>query len=155
MAESALPRFLADEMVGRLARYLRFLGCDTEYVRDQADESIAQQAEREHRVLLTRDRQLATRTDSAFLLTSPAIEEQVRAVLIRFPQIPHDVSFARCGRCNGRLAPADALESGRGGPAPAAARQYVCERCGQRFWEGSHTRQVQERVHRWLARVPE
>src|SRR5215813_9221277 len=54
---------LADRMLGKLARMLRMVGQDVEYMREGEPLEIARRAEREGRVLLTRDKRLATRKD--------------------------------------------------------------------------------------------
>ena len=48
------PRFVIDNHLGRLAIYLRILGFDSLYRNDYQDEELAQVAEAELRVLLTR-----------------------------------------------------------------------------------------------------
>jgi len=55
------PRFLADEMLGSLARWLRIMGYDTEYARGMSDSDILARSRVEGRIVLTRDRQLAER----------------------------------------------------------------------------------------------
>ncbi len=128
-------RFIADEMLGRLARYLRILGYDTEYARDTDDEAIRARADSERRILLTRDRELARRTPGAILLRSPRLAEQLAEVRRRLPRIGFAPRFDRCTVCNGELAPAEGEERGS---------IYACRRCGQRYWEGSHTRRIRE-----------
>ena len=51
-------RFLADAHLGALARRLRMLGFDTLWHNDLGDGPLARLAVAEHRILLTRDRQL-------------------------------------------------------------------------------------------------
>ncbi len=134
-------RFLADEMLGRLARYLRFLGYDTEYVREADDDAIRTRAEEEHRILLTRDRALAKRTPNAILLTSPMIREQLIEVREHVPGIVLAPRFDRCTVCNGELAQVPAVTA----PGPevrGSGPVYECRRCGHRYWEGSHTREI-------------
>ncbi|HPC00814.1 MAG TPA: DUF5615 family PIN-like protein, partial [Syntrophales bacterium] len=52
----AVPRFLCDVHLGRLARWLRLLGFDTLYRRDLEDGEIVRAARKEGRIVLTRDR---------------------------------------------------------------------------------------------------
>src|SRR5688572_28120635 len=52
------PRFAADAMLGRLARWLRVLGFDTSYDTELADPVLVRIANEEGRILLTRDRHL-------------------------------------------------------------------------------------------------
>ncbi len=147
-------RWLADEMVGRLARYLRFLGYDVEYVRGLVDRKILERARDEDRLLLTRDVQLAQRAGPrAIRLRSPELEEQLREVWHAHPTLRRTVAFVRCSECNGPLQHAD-----RSTPTPprgvperiwgSTEEVYVCSRCGQAFWEGSHTREIRKTVER-------
>src|SRR5580658_184832 len=66
--DSLPARWWADEMLGRLARYLRMVGLDTAYVPGLTDDEVVRRAGAEGRTLLTRDRQLARRVPGAFLV---------------------------------------------------------------------------------------
>ena len=151
----ASPRFLADEMVGRLARYLRFVGCDTLYARGWADERLIEVARREDRIILTRDRGLAARAPRSLLLTDVGIEAQWKAVTSNFPDVPRTPQFVRCSLCNGRLV---AYRWAAGDPRPegvpwerveAGLALYRCEECGHLYWPGSHTAQLAATLQRW------
>ena len=48
------PRFLADRMVGTLAKWLRILGYDTVYMPQVSPASVKREARRQGRILLTR-----------------------------------------------------------------------------------------------------
>jgi uncharacterized protein len=151
----ATPRWLADEMVGRLARYLRFTGCDTAYARGVSDDRIVAWAATEDRVVLTRDRALARGAPRALLLESPSVRDQWRAVARAFPGLPRDVAFLRCTLCNGELAaesppPSAASVPNRSSEVPGPSRpRFRCRACGHVYWEGSHTAQVRERLREW------
>ena len=56
-------RFFADAMVGRLAKWLRILGCDVAYAPEISDREIAERGRREGRVILTRDTLLIRRRE--------------------------------------------------------------------------------------------
>ena len=131
-------------MLGRLARYLRFMGHDTAYAQSRSDAEIAAWAVRDARTLLTRDRALAHRVAGALLLASPALADQLRAVRAAYPDLDYRVRFTRCTRCNGSLAP---LSPDPGAPAPAGVpvsrwttgqALFRCAECGHVYWEGSH-----------------
>lgn len=153
--EVTVPPWLADEMVGRLARYLRFVGCDTVYARGMSDPEIVALATREDRVVLTRDRTLARRAPRALLLTSSSLREQWRAVRAAFPEVPAHVAFERCTECNGLLRLADlppAADRGPGVPwdrVRAGMPLYRCGSCGHYYWEGSHTAEIRARLAAW------
>ncbi len=149
------PRWLADEMVGRLARYLRFVGCDTVYARGWDDGRIVAEARRDGRVVVTRDRALAARSDRALLLTSPAIADQWRAVRRAYPEVPREPSFARCGECNGVLRPfLPGPETPRAVGIPwervdRGLPLYRCLDCGHSYWEGTHSEHLRSRLSAW------
>jgi uncharacterized protein len=151
------PRWLVDEMLGRLARYLRFLGYDTEYVRNAADDEIIRRAQAERRRVVTRDRGLAARSPGSILLRRTDIAGQVAELGEAFPDFRREVRFDRCSVCNGRLTPVEKVPptSGRGTGLPPEVRSgrvqlYSCTHCGHLYWEGSHTRSVRARITRWL-----
>jgi Uncharacterized conserved protein len=56
-------RFIADSMLGKLAKWLRLAGVDVEYNRDISDDTLVRRALSEDRVILTRDRFIAKRKD--------------------------------------------------------------------------------------------
>lgn len=149
----APPRWLVDEMLGRLARYLRFVGCDTVYARGSTDDDLLARARREGRVLLTRDRQLSHRGPNAFLIESPHLADQWRAVRATWPTVPTEPSFDRCSHCNGLLE-VRAPEGLSSSLVPPKVRDgnvavYGCRDCGHLYWVGSHTRRIRERIHAW------
>lgn len=152
MAEET--RWIADEMVGKLARYLRFLGYDVVYAHGMRDGQILELSRNEQRVILTRDELLATRARSlGVLLRSLDVEGQLREVGRAFPSLRKEVQFTRCSLCNGRLVPAD-----RSTPAPpkgvpldvwTTTREVsVCPLCGHAFWEGTHTEEIRQALLR-------
>jgi uncharacterized protein len=156
-ADVARPRLLADEMVGRLARYLRMLGCDTLYAHGWSDDEIVARARDDGRTVLTRDRALSSRVESAVLLRSSALPEQLRQVVAAIPDLPRTVSFERCTVCNGPLRP-------RAGPpgdpapihprGPPAGPVFECTDCGHAYWEGTHTAAVRQHFAEWVGGVP-
>ena len=155
------PRWLVDEMLGRLARYLRFLGYDAEYVRGVDDEEIVARARREHRRLVTRDRVLSGQLPDAVLLTRTDIGGQMQELKSAVPDLRGTVRFDRCSLCNGRLAIRDELPPERAelDALPMEVRErrvalYACVQCGQLYWEGSHTRSVRKRIEQWFSATP-
>ncbi len=135
-------------MLGKLASYLRMCGHDAVYAGDRgvtADDRLATLARREGRRLLTRDRQLAARTDDGLLVESTAIDAQLRELRAAGVRLTLADEPARCGRCNGRVErpPADAE---RPEYVPAADPVWRCRDCDQWFWKGSHWEQVADRL---------
>ena len=151
------PRWVADEMLGRLARYLRIFGHDVEYVRGLEDEEVAERARSEGRVLVTRDRALARRVPGSLLLRSPWIGGQLREVRAAFPSACFEPRFDRCTRCNAPLERWSAPTSGQWPEELPVERVrqglavFCCPACGQRYWEGSHAERIRREVATWLS----
>src|SRR5207237_10151102 len=79
----AEPAFIADVMVGKLARWLRVLGFDVLYSNKYEDDEIIRISDAEGRLILTRDVALAAsrpKTQSLFI-ESGDYKEQVRQVV--------------------------------------------------------------------------
>jgi uncharacterized protein with PIN domain len=153
---SVLPSsWWADEMLGRLARYLRIVGLDTTYEPGVDDEELLRRIAVEDRVLITRDRVLARRALGSALLTAVRIEDQWAELFARYPDLPIEPKFARCTICNGRLIELVRTELSPGpsevpvGVVRSALPLFNCETCGHVYWEGSHTDSVRRRLASW------
>lgn len=139
MAEAR--RFLADRMLGRLARVLRILGQDVEYVREGEPRVIAARARDEGRVLLTRDTRLAAQPlgDTLFLRSNYPFH-QAREVIAAFA-LPLEPNLRFCVEDNGLLAEV-ALDAVRDEVPPFVAatqpRLWRCPRCARVLWAGTH-----------------
>ncbi len=93
-------RFVADAMLGTLAKWLRILGYDTLFDASLNDHQLVRLARAENRVLLTRDRELARRRGlHALLVAGEHLDDQVRQVLTDLSLAP-DHAFSRCPVCN-------------------------------------------------------
>jgi len=142
-------RFIADMMLGRLARWLRLYGHDTLYGVEDDDE-IIRVALSEGRVILTRDSGLAERAKKlgaeAFLLRSNSLEGQVgelKRLGVEFKEL--FPANARCPKCNGPMRRASKEEVKGRVPAKVYEKYdefYVCEDCGQVYWPGRQWREM-------------
>ena len=137
-------RFLLDNHLGRLARYLRLLGFDALYFNDQADDAeLAQIAHDEGRILLSRDRGLLKRSlvTYGYCLRTKDSREQLTAVLHRYQLHDQIKPWSRCLRCNGRLHPI-AKENIIHRLEPKTKLYFhefqICGDCQQIYWKGSH-----------------
>ena len=155
LAAGEIPRFLADAMLGRLARWLRVVGLDATYDATSPDPALVRQAAAECRVLLTRDRRLVAelRPARALLVEADAPLEQLRHVVDHFALQPPTELFTRCLLCNAALRPATAEEQAV--LVPTAARALSgpvrrCPSCGRVYWHGSHARRMQAALRRVL-----
>lgn len=140
------PRFIADAMLGKLARWLRLLGYDTLYSQE-SDNLIAQRARSEERIVLTRDRGLAARRGfNVILLTATSLELQVAQVHANVAIPP---LTPRCVACNGTLSPIS-LELARPHIPPYIAATHSdfhqCQQCAKIFWRGTHWEGICRRI---------
>jgi uncharacterized protein with PIN domain len=144
-------RFVLDVHLGRLAGYLRLLGFDAAYSNDCADEALAGLAHAEHRLLLTRDRELLKRrlVEWGYWVRETRPHRQLVEVVRRFDLASLVRPFSRCGRCNGVLEPvAKASVAER---LPARTRDahdefHRCRACGQVYWRGSHVAAIERLI---------
>ncbi len=141
--QEAEPRFVIDGHLGRLAAYLRMLGLDSLYRNDYEDEELAQVAEEEERILLSRDRRLLMRKNikRGQLLRSLEPEEQFREVIGRQGLRKWIRPFQRCIRCNHLLEAVrkeEVLERLEPLTRLYFEEFHICPACGQVYWKGSH-----------------
>lgn len=146
-AEAPLPRFLADAHLGGLARRLRLLGFDTELARDAPDRGLADLADGDGRIVLSRDRELLKhrRVARGRYVRARTTEEQLREVVAHFGLREGIRPFSRCLACNALLRPAERGDiAGRLPPRVAAGQTEftLCTGCGRLYWPGSHWRRL-------------
>jgi uncharacterized protein with PIN domain len=150
-------RFAADRMLGKLARWLRFLGYDTTYSRDVSDDEFLAQAN-EGRILLTRNTRFKRKApkDSLIFITDDDPKVQLQEVMAMLHLRPEPKRlFTRCTICNEVLQPAE------GADVYGRVPEYVwmahdrfsrCHRCGKVYWEGSHLERSRKEIMRLLER---
>jgi uncharacterized protein with PIN domain len=135
-------RFVADVHLGTLARRLRLAGFDTLYDHEADDAVLAELADRQGRILLTRDVGLLMRRSVAhgYFIRETHPQRQLVEVLRRFD--PGDLQpFSRCLRCNGllRQVPKAAIAAAL---RPRTREHYhqfeMCTGCSRVYWKGSH-----------------
>jgi uncharacterized protein with PIN domain len=156
LAESDPPRFLADAMLGRLARWLRLLGFDTAWAAESPDAEVVRRAIEEQRWILTRDRALPEewRVSGIHVLAEERLLDQLRHVVRAFRLAPRARPFSRCAECNAVLVPAARDEVAARVPPRvlAAEREYRrCPGCGRVYWRGSHAARMKTVMDRVLA----
>lgn len=134
-------------MLGTLTRYLRFMGYDTVSANNlgtakpHEDSVLIDIAEKEHRMLLTRDKELAKRGGvRALYIESEDVKNQVRQ-LLRLDLIAPRLIMDRCSICNTplRRAKNDEVAGSEYAPQPSNFYEfYWCATCEKLYWMGSH-----------------
>ena len=149
--------FLADSMLGKLAKWLRILGYDTTYPAKGEDKKLIELAQREKRILLTRDRGLAKNwTVKTFLVKSETVDEQLEEVVYRFKLNTEKNLLCRCPICN--LCLIEIEKKKVEGKVPVFVYKtygefWNCEGCGRFYWAGTHWENIREKVNRLRRKI--
>lgn len=136
----AAPRFAADRMLARLARWLRLCGADVSFDPPLGGSALLHAARQEGRIVLTRDKRLRTASDVLYL-SSELFREQLREVLQAFAIDPDRGALTRCSQCNSILHDAGREAVRQRVPPFVYASQdrfSVCEGCGRIYWPATH-----------------
>ncbi|MCL5103499.1 MAG: Mut7-C RNAse domain-containing protein [Armatimonadetes bacterium] len=144
-------KFIADCMLGKLAKWLRMLGHDTIYISDANDEDLVRIAVREDRTLLTRDLRLCERRmvrARCVFVDWGSTGGQVRQVFKELKlRVSENSLFTRCTVCNGEIAPIPKIEvEGRVPPYVYETHEEFgyCAHCDKIYWRGTHVQHVLE-----------
>jgi hypothetical protein len=141
-------KFIADCMLGTLAKWLIILGHDVAYFRRIDDGDLVRLARRERRVILTADRRLVQRRDARnhVLIASHSLEDQIRQVLRdRGLKVRATALFRRCVECNVRTRAATRPSVRLLVPPYVFATQKRftrCPSCRRIFWRATHVQRM-------------
>lgn len=143
-----VPKFAADRMLGRLARWLRLLGADVAFDPAIGGDKLLRRAREEGRVMLTRDKRLRTAPDVLYI-GSNLFRDQIREVMARFPFDPRRAAFTRCSHCNEPLGEVGREAVVRRVPPFVYAsheRFAQCPRCGRIYWGATHPERIRREI---------
>ncbi len=143
-------KFLADAMLGKIARKLRFLGFDTFYQSNIEDIEVIDISIKEKRIILTGDRNLFARTvrlnlDSLLLDKITEMENLVKILSsLGIKHITLSPFSTRCTICNNQLTmSSDKNEIKSKNIVPPYILNtidifFLCSKCNKVYWDGSH-----------------
>jgi uncharacterized protein with PIN domain len=148
-------RFVADNNVGKLARWLRLMGYDTLLFKQKDDRRMIRTALDEDRVILTKDgdfmkRRLVTMGKlRAVHVKQDGPDRQVREVIAALNLGRHFRPFSRCLECNRTLTARG--KEGVKGLVPdhvfETQTEYTqCPACHRIYWPGTHWQAMAKRL---------
>lgn len=148
-----VTRFVVDENLGGLARYLRLLGFDVVYEPGTSDAELARISSSHERVLLTRDVGLLKRSEITHGYFVRATDPSAQAVEVvrRFDLVEGLRPLERCTTCNERLRPEakeDVEDRVPRGTLAHGSDFRSCPACGRLFWRGAHYPRIATLIER-------
>jgi uncharacterized protein with PIN domain len=153
---AADPRFVADVMLGRLAKWLRIAGFDVLYSNKFTDDELIAISNLERRVLLSRDTRLLIRKPvrEFIFLKSQEIQKQIRQVFDTMRVSDLKALLTRCPSCNEALIETPRELVRERVPVfvyETQSRFKSCPKCGKIFWAGTHRSAVVQTLQKLLS----
>ena len=141
----AEPKFFADCMLCKLAKWLALMGYDSRFAGagERGDLELVGEAKKEGRIFLTRDGKIPdVRGVRKIVIKEKRLEEQLRRVLRELGLKPDRRRFfTRCAACNAVLEPAPREEALKAVPPRVrehAVEFFRCPACARLYWSGTH-----------------
>jgi hypothetical protein len=137
-------KFIADAMLGRLAKWMRAIGCDVAYSPKIEDGELVNRAWREGRLILTRDTLLIKRRKAKgnfFLVEGNSYKDQLKQVTRQFSIDPYQNLLTRCIECNAPLEEVDKEQIMDAVPEYVYKTQgsfRTCPVCKKIYWPATH-----------------
>lgn len=148
-------KFLCDEMLTKLGRWIRAAGYDAHLERlSRPDKEIFLQALKENRLLITRDKHFLNMKGSDDIVIwlrandlESCVSELSKIIDINWLMDP----FSRCLKCNAKFVETSEKDLVA---VPAYIKDssktfWKCPECRKVYWEGSHTTKMLERLTLW------
>jgi uncharacterized protein with PIN domain len=147
-------KFIADRMLGKLAKELRMLGYDTLYYRGEDADPLIQLARGEGRVILTRNHKLIPKRPEDLIIRiredRPSLQlgELIQKRVI---SLNEKILFSRCLLCNNLLGEISRKEVEGKVPDFVFYQQkefFRCPQCLKIYWQGSHLENMQKKAEK-------
>jgi uncharacterized protein with PIN domain len=145
------PKFIADAMLGSLARKLRVFGFDTEYYSGNSDLGLVALARRRGRLVLTSDRLLAALAESkgatSVLILGRTDGQRLQEIAMKTAdlRVGLEPGPSRCAVCNGELRASSRAKLRGILPDRVVDRHrlfFSCTKCGRVYWRGGHWKKL-------------
>ena len=147
-------KFICDDNLGKLAKWLRTLGYDTLFFDPIEDGELVARALKEDRVVLSRDTQLARFKfklgQNLLRIESDKPLEQLKQVLNQFKLKPNkELVFSRCSVCNEPLKKVEKEKiKDRLYPFVYKTQDHFvhCPECDRIYWSATHVENMTKKL---------
>ncbi len=147
-------KFLCDQMLGTLAKWMRIYGFDTFYTNRVIDDTeLIDICSKENRILISRDKTLIQRARRENVVTieikTTDIDDQIKKV-ISSREIDSRKVLSRCILCNSSL---DEIKKDKvKGKIPKKVydnneKFWYCKNCNKIYWKGSHFENMIDKIN--------
>ena len=156
-------KFIVDNNVGKLAKWLRIMGYDTLFFNGRDDSRMIATALAEGRVILTRDTQIMRRRVvtsgqlKAILIKGDEPEQQMHQVIDTLNLDCYFRSFALCLECNESLLERSKQQVKDLVPPYVfqTQSQYMeCPACHRIYWRGTHWQAMTRKLEKFTTGQP-
>lgn len=153
-------KFIVDNNVGKLAKWLRIMGYDALLFNEEDDGKMVKAALAQNRIILTKDRQIMRRRLvtsgrlKAILIEDTDSKAQLRQVVDALNLDYQFRPFSLCLECNQRLIERD-KDTVRGLVPPHVfdtQHQFMqCPSCRRIYWQGTHWQAMSKELEKLMA----
>jgi uncharacterized protein with PIN domain len=147
-------KFICDDNLGKLAKFLRILGYDCLFFENILDRELLSLALKQDRLILTRDTKILKLKVAAksLLIKSEDPYEQVKQVLSDLKLEPEKADFfSRCLVCNQVLERIEKEKiKDRVYPYVYQTQEnfVICPKCKKIYWAGTHIEDMEKKLKR-------
>ncbi len=151
-------RFIADQHLGTLVRYIRMLGIDTAYNKNLTGHELVEKANQGERILLTKDHNILKRNELkyGYFVYADDFDSQLEELILQFKLKEYTSLFSRCLECNELLQPIEKAKIEHRLPKKVQEGYEsftICEHCDKIYWKGSHYDRMKDKIENILTRI--
>ena len=147
-------KFLCDQMLGTLAKWLRIYGFDTFYSNDNLnDKKLLKISLKENRTLLTRDKNLVycSRRENVkvIYILDIDVNKQLKQVLKNIKK-DNNLFLSRCLICNSLVKKIGKNDIKNKVPERVFSSNedfWFCKKCDKIYWKGSHFKNMKQKIN--------
>lgn len=146
-------KYLCDQMLGTLAKWLRIYGFDTFYANSEINDSqLIDISKKQKRILITRDKnllQMARKEKLKFIeIDTTDINKQINKVINKL-KIKQSSILSRCILCNTKIEEIKKDKIKNKVPKRVFEKNekfWFCPKCKKIYWKGSHYENMIEKI---------